>query len=121
MLLLVFGEDSRYIKDLFENAEGENKYSLYQIRNKIAHGNLTLLNKNDVELVRSRLWDMNNIAKELIMRLSCSLKPSDKLPKWSEIRGMAISGYDPRAFLIANNDKMFPKDADWRIKSEWFD
>ena len=119
VLQLVFGEDSRYIKDLFEGPEGENKYSLYQIRNRIAHGNLTLLEKDDVELVRRRLWDIKEIARELIMRLSCSLKSSDELPKWSEVRGMAMSGYDPRTYLVANSDDNFPKDVDWEIKAEW--
>jgi len=119
VLQLVFGEDSPYINDLFEKPEGENKYSLYQIRNRIAHGNLTLLEKDDLELVRRRLWDIKQISKELIMRLSCSLKSSDQLPKWSEVRGMAMSGYDPRTYLVANSEDHFPKDVDWGIKPEW--
>ncbi len=119
VLQLVFGQDSRYIKDLVGNDEGERPPSLYQIRNKIAHGNLTLLNKDDVELVRSRLSDAKRISKELIMRLSCSLKSSDELPKWSGVRTMAMSGCDPRTYLVANTEGCFPADVDWRIKPEW--
>lgn len=119
VLQLVFGEGHKYIKNLFESPEHGEELSLYDIRNKIVHGNLTLLDKEQVKLVRSRLWDIQSIAKELIMRLTCSLNPSEELPKWSEVRGMAMSGYDPRTYLVANDEKHFPKDVDWRIKSEW--
>jgi hypothetical protein len=119
VLQLIFGEGHKYIKDLFKLPEDGKELSLYEIRNRIAHGNLTLLDKNDVKLVRNRLWDIQSIAKELIMRLSCSLKPSEELPKWSEIRGMAMGVDDPRTCLITNNENVFPEGVDWTIKPEW--
>ncbi len=119
VLGLVFGQDSRYIRDLFESAEGERQPSLYQIRSRIAHGNLRLLEKEDVKLVRRRVADIETISKELIMRLLCALKSSDDLPTWSEMRTVALSGYDPRTWLVTNMETVFPKDVDWRIRPEW--
>lgn len=119
VLNLIFGEGHKFIKDLFESPESTTELSLYEIRSKIVHGNLTLLDKNQVKLVQNRLWDIQSIAKELIIRLTCSLKPSEGLPTWSGMRGMAMGGDDPRTYLITNNENMFPKSADWTIKPEW--
>ena len=119
VLQLVFGQDSRHIKDLLENQKGNNRPSLYQIRSSIAHGNLTLLQKDDVEFVRTRVLDIKRISEELIIRLACSLKTSDELPRRSQSRRMAMSGYDPRTYLVVNTEDVFPKDVDWAIKPEW--
>lgn len=66
VLQLIFGEGHKYIKNLFEHPEGGTEPSLDEIRNKIVHGNLTLLYKQHIKLVRNRLWDIKKIAKELI-------------------------------------------------------
>ena len=117
---LVFGGNHSYVQSLFDRPI-RDAYSLNQIRSRIAHGNLTLLEKDDVEMVWDRIYEIRRIAREFIMRLSCSLKPSDEVPQWSNQRTMAMSAYDPRTCLVTNDEKIFPTDADWKIKPEWCD
>ncbi|HBG25473.1 MAG: hypothetical protein A2Y10_01540 [Planctomycetes bacterium GWF2_41_51] len=119
ILDLIFGKDNIYIKNLFKKTEEEIAKSLYEIRNGIAHGSITFLEREDVELVRSKISDIKMIAKELILRLVYSLNPSETLAEHSERRGMKMSGYDPRTYFYSNTENVFPKDVDWMIKPEW--
>ncbi|MCX5644462.1 MAG: hypothetical protein NTZ17_07225 [Phycisphaerae bacterium] len=114
----VFGTDHPYIAILFDR-QPEGDPSLSQIRNMITHGSLTLLRKDDEEIVRKAIYRMESIARELLLRLAVGLKPKDNLPQPSGQRSMTMSGYDPRTFLVANREDIFPSGADWRIRPEW--
>lgn len=113
----VFGPDHKYLKALFEKREG---YSLSDIRGKLAHGAITLLDKENERLVGSRLHEIAEISKEFLARTIFSLRPTDPLPSWSRQYSVSLSFNDPRTLLVATADN-FPPDRDWRIKSEWCD
>jgi hypothetical protein len=113
----VFGPDHAYLNALFEKREG---YSLSDIRGKLAHGAVTLLDKEDERLVRNRCGEIAEISKEFLTRIILSLKPTDSLPTWSGQYSVSLSFNDPRTLLVATTDNFLP-DTDWRIKSEWCD
>jgi hypothetical protein len=113
----VFGSDHKYIKALFEKREG---YSLSDIRNKLAHGAITLLDKEDERLVRNRCGEIAEISKEFLTRIILSLKPTDPLPTWSGQYSVSLSFNDPRTILVTTKDNIFPN-KDWRIRPKWCD
>lgn len=74
---LVFGENHKYIKKLFNKEKG---WSLSDIRGALAHGRLSHLDDKHRELVRERIYDIELIARDLIHRLNFRLRPEDKVP-----------------------------------------
>ncbi len=113
----VFGPDHKYLKALFEKREN---YSLSDIRGKLAHGAVTLLDKEDEKLVGDRLPEIAEISKEFLTRIIFSLRPTDSLPSWSKQHTASYSFNDPRTILVATKDNIFPN-KDWRIRPEWCD
>jgi len=114
---LVFGVDHKYLRTLFEKQDG---YSLNDIRGKLAHGRMTILDKKHESIVKKRLPDIAEISREFLSRIILSLKPGDKLPTWSMQHSAHLPTGDPRTTLVASTDKIFPN-KDWRIKPEWCD
>lgn len=112
---LVFGPEHKYLKALFEKRDG---YSLNDIRGKLAHGLITLLDRQDESLVRSRVHEIAEISKEFLTRVIFLLKPDDPLPSWSRRLAFSMSAGDPRTCLVATTDKILPQ-TNWRIRSEW--
>jgi hypothetical protein len=114
---LVFGLEHQHLKALFEKRNG---YSLSDIRGKLAHGAVTLLDKEDESLVADRLHEIAEISKEFLIRIILFLKPSDPLPSWSQKHSISFHSSDPRSTLVATTEKIFPS-KDWRIRPEWCD
>jgi hypothetical protein len=63
----VFGNDKEPV-DLLFNMKVRG-CSLYDLRNRIAHGRFDLISEEQKEIVNSRLWDVERIAKRYIMRV----------------------------------------------------
>ena len=115
----VFGDGHRYVKLLFEpTTDGDP--SLSDIRNKLAHGDVTHLDRKDVRLVWKRAGSMEEIAREFLFRIIFGLKPSDALPSWSREHRLTLSTSDPRSTLWCTELSWIPE-ADWKIKVEWCD
>lgn len=112
---LVFGQDHEYLETLFKKRDG---FSLNDIRGKLAHGHVTLLDKEDESLVRKRLSEIAEISKDFLIRIIFFLQPTDSLPSWSQSHASHLQIADPRTTMVASNEKIFPTD-DWRIRSEW--
>lgn len=112
---LVFGRGHKYVKALFSKNDG---YSLWEIRCKIAHGEATLVDREDERLVRGRLGEMATISKEFLVRVGLPLRPGDPLPSWSRHYSFPMLFADPRTTLVATNEAVLPS-KDWRIRPEW--
>ncbi len=65
--LKIIANRERMRKALFEPDETSGK-SLYQIRNEIAHGNISERDFEIVESMRHRLFDARNISREIIIK-----------------------------------------------------
>jgi hypothetical protein len=113
---LVFGMGHPHLSKLFER-DGDEP-SLSDIRNYIAHGTLSLVNRDQAALVRRRLPEIAIIVKEFLLRLALRLKPTDAVPDWSGEHRIAFSLSDPRNTKVASTDEMLPQ-TDWSIRPEW--
>jgi hypothetical protein len=112
----VFGSRHRYLTTLFEEEGGQP--SLTEIRNLIAHGKLSLVNREEAALVRRHLPRIAGVVKEFLVRLILRLQPADNVPDWSGKHSIRFSFGDPRNTQVASSDKMFPHN-DWSIRPEW--
>lgn len=77
-LKLVFGSDTKLIKLLFE--EKVDGYSLYDLRNKIAHGTVDALSEAQRDLIRQRVWDAEKITRKYILsilKIALHFEPSN--------------------------------------------
>jgi hypothetical protein len=113
---MVFGPDHEYLQLLFE--KDKDGYSLSEIRNKLAHGDLTPSNQDDEALIHSHLENMELISKEFLTRLIFMLKPTDDLPAWSGAYMTTIHANHPGHLLCVSHEDMLPT-TDWRIRPEW--
>ena len=117
---LVFGIDHSYINRLFDD-DSEDKMSLLKIRSGIAHGSLSLLDKDDELLVAKRLPEIAQITKEFLTRLIFSIKPKDEIPIWSVNFTSQHTFADPRNTLIVKNEHGIIIGDDWKIRPEWIE
>ncbi|MBT3319554.1 MAG: hypothetical protein HN948_04335 [Clostridia bacterium] len=117
---LVLGENSEEVQLLFDKT-GDNEPSLHQIRGKIAHGDIALLLKKDVDLVMKHLHEIRSISWKFLMRIILKLQPTENLPTWSNTYKSEYNMADPRSTLCYSNESLLPKEVVWNIKSEWFD
>jgi hypothetical protein len=115
---LVFGPGHDAIAALFE--AGKDGESLSDIRSQLAHGRLSLADRQHEHLVRKRVHEIAEIARAFLMRLIFRLRPGDKLPAWSGLHQMHMTTSDPRNTLVASCLDIFPL-KDWSIKTHWCD
>jgi hypothetical protein len=113
---LVFGPEHPYLKLLFE--KGEDGHSLSSIRGELAHGGVTLMDRDHEKLVRNRLHEIADISKDFLTRLIFFLKPEDSLPTWSMQFSNAMHFTDPRSTMFVNSVTPVAE-KDWRIRPEW--
>ena len=113
-----FGEEHEHLATMFE--KGGEEYSLAQIRSLIAHGGMTLLDREQERLVRRRVPEIARIAKEFLVRAIFLLKPGEEVPSWSGKGRGGISFADPRSCLCVSREDALPS-RDWRIRPEWCD
>jgi len=111
----IFGTNNSFVHSLFHKV---NEYSLYEIRNKIAHGVFSLYDKENINLVRARIGEIEYLSKEFILRILLDLQPDQVLPEWSEMHSIRFKAADPRDTLYASTTSILG-DNDWRIRPEW--
>jgi hypothetical protein len=116
---LIFGSESDYLKLLFDRSN--SKDALYNIRGKLAHGDIALCSKEDELLVREHLNKIRKISWEFLVRIILRLKPSEKVPSWSRSHRIEFTLDDPRNTLCYSSEIIFLKGTDWRIKANWID
>jgi hypothetical protein len=114
----VFGDAHPYLRPLFESFP-DGDISLSKIRSALAHGGVSLLDKQHEHLVRKHLHEMERITKEFLLRVLFRLEASDKVPSWSGTFQMSFVTADPRTTLFSSTESIFPKPVDWRIRAEW--
>lgn len=115
ILELVFGQEHKYISLIFNKKNG---YSLSDIRSEIAHGGITLLDRESEKLVRERIGELEQISRSFLFRLIFSLKPNDSIPDWSRMHRASLNFDDPRCTLVVSREDILPT-KDWRIRPEW--
>ncbi len=114
----VFGERHEYLKSLFqESSDGD--MSLSELRSALAHGGVSLLDKQHEHLVRKHLYEMERIAKEFLLRVLFRVDQSEKVPDWVATFQVSLTTADPRSTLVTSTENVFPKGTDWRIRGEW--
>jgi len=114
---LVFGPEHSALEALFTRGEDP---SLSDIRGKLAHGAYTLLDVDHEELVRRRLPEIEDIAREFLTRLIFQLNPSKPIPTWTREHAISVFMSDPRNTLYATQESILPTRT-WTIRSEWCD
>lgn len=115
---LVFGAGHPYLNLLFD--KGADGHSLTSIRSELAHGGVTLMDRDHEKLVRGRLHELAKISKEFLSRLIFFLQPADPLHSWSRKFSDSMHFTDPRSTMFVN-DEIPVAEKDWRIRPEWCD
>jgi hypothetical protein len=113
----VFGPDSPTITDLFGKRDGA---SLSGLRSDIAHGGVSLADVNAREIVRARLPEIQEIAREFLLRVGLHLSPDEDVPEWSRQHLFGVTMDDPRATLCTTSLDHLPP-SDWHIRAEWIE
>lgn len=114
----VFGESHPYVQALFVKS-ADTRVSLSDLRSELAHGGMTLLNRQQEDLIRHRVHEMGNIAREFLLRVLFRLRPDEKVPAWSQHFALGMSTADPRTTMWTTTDKIFPSGTNWKIRPEW--
>jgi len=117
-VLSIFGEGHRYLKLLFDKSSGGD-ISLKDLRSGLAHGDVTLMDKQHEHLVRKHLYEMGEITREFLLRVLFRLEPSEIVPSWSGKFQRTFSAADPRSTMYSSTEKIFPKGTEWKIRAEW--
>jgi hypothetical protein len=80
---------------------------------------MTLLNQQHEDLIRHRVHEMGNIAREFLLRVLFRLRPHESVPAWSQLSALSMNTADPRTTLWTTTDKVFPPGTVWKIRPEW--
>ena len=108
-------QNHHFINQLFDKCDG---HSLSSIRGDLAHGKLSMSNRSHANLIRSRLPEIEDIAKEFLSRIIFQLKFDENVPKWSKSYILSIQMNDPRNTLFVSREDII-HNKDWRIRAEW--
>lgn len=112
---IVFGLDHEYIKIFFDKVD---KYCMYDLRSKLAHGSFTILDSEHKKLIEKRLPDLKYIVYAFLFRLSTGTLKEQKIKRIKSQFSISINFTDPRGTGIASTLDIFPN-KDWRIRPEW--
>lgn len=113
---LVFGPAHGAMPALFTDTD--EKESLTTIRNWLAHGGVSLVDREHEKLVRERLREIADISKEFLMRVLLRLRSEQTWEDWSRVYTFGRSFTDPRSIRVTNSDKMLPQTS-WLIQPAW--
>jgi hypothetical protein len=113
----VFGSDAPAVRLLFENREG---YSLADVRSALAHGRLSLADPAARELVGARLAEIQDVAREFLLRIALNVGPTEQVPEWSRLHQLGVEMTDPRATMCTTSLDHLPQTG-WRIQAGWID
>lgn len=108
----IFGQGHPYLEALFtKSADGD--MALKDLRGDLAHGDVTLMDKQHEHLIRKHVYEIERITREFLLRVLFRVEPSEQVPSWSR------KCQQPLRLMWSTTDKIFPKDADWKIRAEW--
>jgi hypothetical protein len=113
---LVFGQDHLYLRTLF--TKSDDGFSLSDIRSRLAHGAISLVDRDHETLVANRLHEIAEISKIFLTRIIFLLKPGDPMPAWSRRFNAPRHFADPRSIMVITNEQGLPT-TDWRIRPQW--
>ena len=108
----VFGEQHPYFEAMFK--KGKEKYSLLELRGRLAHGRMHHSVREDMEIVEHRLPEIVSISREFLMRLALALRSTEQLPAWGGSHKIFISMTDPRATMVMTGSKSMLPQTDWK-------
>jgi len=111
-LTKVFGLDHEFIKAFLEKSDGK---TMYDLRNDLAHGSFNHIDRAEAHLIKSKLPVLEEIAYELIIRLSAG--PDKKQRRFRRF-SMGLTFDDPRSFLVVSTLNNLAR-TDWKIRWEW--
>lgn len=116
---LIFWEDSKLYKIMFDRYDGDN---IYWLRSKIAHWHVYKDEKKYIRKIQSRIYDINIIAKSLLGRVIQKKLPNEKLEDFfiNNTKSISFNTTNPKMTLITSDLSHFPE-TDWKIKREWLD
>lgn len=115
VLTAVFGEQNLLLEDFKKKFKKDGiEYTLYSLRSKIAHGVLTPLEEDRLDLVVDEMPSISDLARTLISKILWDVEPVDIAGKF-QIRMIMT---DPRSCGITNDIRMLERH-DWRIRLEW--
>lgn len=100
-----------------ESSDGDRP--LKDLRSKLAHGGMTLMDKHHEHLVRKHASEMGRITKEFLLRVLFRLEPSEQMASWSGMFHRGLVTADPRSTMVSSTDAIFPKGTEWKIRPEW--
>lgn len=112
----IWGLDNATVSELFDPTDDQPSFT--EIRNRVAHGRASVLNPDDVILVKKSIGILADIAKECILRLLLKKMPNDSVQFWSRHYNLSMSMDNPRSTMVTSTIKILPS-IDWRIRSDW--
>lgn len=114
-LSAVFGIESALVKDFKKrtNKDGE-EYTLYTVRNKIAHGEFTPIEEDQIDAIIDELPDIADLTRKFISKILWKTELTDISRKFRVSMIMA----DPRSSGITNDRNMVASH-NWRVRLEW--
>ncbi|GAH18391.1 unnamed protein product, partial [marine sediment metagenome] len=118
-LKAVFGKKCDIVTKIYKPLKDE-KYSLEDIRHKIAHGEFVAWDFRNEEIVRRKLYPLMRITQEFILRILTYIKPEDKLPNLDKEVFFSLSMYSPNSTMVVSDLNILPT-KDWKIRPEWID
>lgn len=111
----IFGKSHKYLKEYFEVDD-----SLWDLRGELIHKAYSDWHFEKKELVRKKLYVLQDIAKEFLIRVIMQIKPDKKAPSWSGHSFIGISMFNPKGALVVSHLRFFPI-KDWKIKASWIE
>lgn len=117
----VFGEDSTELAEFSNKVLYKKKeLSLYDMRSRLAHGNFSLNDKEDLELIRKNLYTISAISNKFIITLlkKANSEKDIKIKTNKDGSFVSILTSDPRSTGITSSLNFFPN-KNWKIKMDW--
>lgn len=112
----VLGKKDKMVKNFFKKKDG---YSLYNLRNELAHGSFSHIDTKHADLISERVYEIQAVAHEFILRLSSKSADKKRLRKINNY-SMSMDMGDPRSCYVTSTLDVLPR-KDWRIIPEWLD
>lgn len=114
----VFGPEHQYLEGLFVKPP-DTKVSLSDLRSELAHGGMTLLNKDHEGHIRQRVHEMEEITREFLLRVLFRINAGTPAPGWSQAIAFEVNTADPRSTMWTSTESTFPAGTSWKIRPEW--
>ncbi|MFA6408411.1 MAG: hypothetical protein WCW36_03025 [Candidatus Paceibacterota bacterium] len=114
-LSAVFGAENALVKDFRKKIKKDGEeYTLYTVRSKIAHGEFTPIEEDQMDEIVGELPNIADLTRKFISKILWKTEPTDIERRFQVSMIMA----DPRSSGITNDTNMIARH-DWRIRLEW--